>query len=316
MSRRADRWVVAIGGNALADPHDIWDLARQQERADAIAPALADLLAAGNRLAIVHGNGPQVGGRLIQNESARDEVPASPLSVCVAETQAQIGHHLGLALVNELHQREIAIPVVSLITHVLVDVESADFDKPEKPIGPVYPAEEARHHEREQGWQTAEVPGGRRRVVPSPRALRLIEQEAIDSLLEAGVCVIAGGGGGVPVAPAGNGRLLAVDAVIDKDYTAERLATETAAACLIILTDVPGVALHFGNPAQTYLSELSAAEASPLLESGELPRGSMGPKVEACLAFLANGGLEARIASIAEARSAFAGQSGTRLSLA
>jgi carbamate kinase len=306
-------WVVAIGGNALANPHDPLALAGQDQEAAALAVPLVDAIARGMRLVIVHGNGPQVGARLIQNEAARDQVPASPLHVCVAETQGQMGHHLALALEDGLGCRGVERRVACVITHVVVDPRAREFESPEKPVGPVYGPGEAERLAAAHVWVMREVAGGGlRRVVASPRPLGIIEEAAIRCLVDAGVCVIAGGGGGVPVAE-GPGGLRGVDAVVDKDYTAELLATLLGASRLVVLTDVPGAALSFGQSGERFMGEMAVAEARRHLEAGEFAPGSMAPKVEACVEFIEAGGEVAIIASTGEAASALAGDAGTRI---
>lgn len=312
-ARHADLWTIAVGGNALADPHDPSALSRQGEKAAALAGPLTDVLASGKRLLIVHGNGPQVGARLIQNEAGRDQVPPAPLHVCVAETQGQIGHHLALALADALRLRGLSVPVACVVTHVWVDPGSPEFARPEKPVGPVYSIAEAQWLASEQGWVMHDVPGGGlRRVVPSPRPLRVVEEEAVRQLLEAGVCVIAGGGGGVPVEDGAQG-LRGVDAVVDKDYTAELLATAVGASRLVVLTDVPGAALAFGKASQQFIGRTTVSEAREHLARGEFAPGSMAPKVEACVEFIEAGGEVAVIASTQEAVRALAGDGGTRI---
>ncbi len=306
-----DRWLVAIGGNALADPRDPADLARQGDKAAAIAPHLASILEGGRGLIIVHGNGPQVGGRLIQNELAAASVPPSPLFACVAETQGQMGHYLALALSSELRRRGLQVPVVALVTHVIVDPNAPEFRRPEKPVGPVYGETEARRLAHERSWALARVPGGWRRVVPSPRPLAVVEEPAIRQLLQTGAAVIAGGGGGIPLVADGP-ALRGVDAVVDKDYVAQLLATACGCSRLIVLTDVPGAALSFESSPQ-YLRQITVAEAKVHLAAGEFAAGSMGPKVEACIGFLEDGGQEATIAATFEAGAAIAGQTGTRI---
>lgn len=314
-ARHADRWVVAIGGNALADPHDPAALAHQGEKAAALAGPLLDVLASGKRLVIVHGNGPQVGARLIQNEAARDQVPPLPLHICVAETQGQIGHYLSLALLQELGTRGLSIPVVCLVTHVTVDPGAAEFTHPDKPVGPVYAADEASHLAIGREWKMTEVVGGGcRRVVPSPRPLGVVEGVAIERLIADRTCVIAGGGGGIPVA-SGQGGMIGVDAVVDKDYTAERIATAIGASRLVILTDVPGAALSFATPQQQFVREMHVREAREHLERGEFAPGSMAPKAEACIEFLEAGGEEAVIAATSEAGAACRGAAGTRITV-
>jgi len=311
--RQADLWVVAIGGNALADPHDRQALAHQGDAAAALAGPLADPLAGGKRLIIVHGNGPQVGARLIQNEAAREQVPAPPLHVCVAETQGQMGHYLAVALENGLQSRNIHAPVACVVTHVTVDAKAPEFEKPEKPVGPMYESLEAQKLAAEREWVMREAAGGGvRRVVPSPRPLRVIEETAIRSLVDAGACVIAGGGGGVPVTVGPDG-LRGVDAVVDKDYTAELLATAVGASRLVVLTDVQGAALSFGKDDQRFMTEMTVAEAREHLTRGEFAPGSMAPKVEACVQFIEAGGELAVIASTREAGRALADNAGTRI---
>lgn len=307
--RRADLWAVAIGGNALADPHDPKALAHQPEKAATLAGPLADMLREGKRLIIVHGNGPQVGARLIQSEAARDQVPTAPLYVCVAETQGQMGHHLAAALMNAAGDTSVAC----IVTHVEVDPDAPEFARPEKPVGPVYDRAEGERLASERGWVMAAVPGGLRRVVPSPRPLGVIEEDGVRRLLEAGACVIAGGGGGVPVARTADG-LCGVDAVVDKDYTAELLATAMGASRLVVLTDVPGAALSFGRAGEQFMARMTVAEAREHLEKGEFAPGSMAPKVEACVEFVEAGGEEAVIASTHEAAAALAGDAGTWIS--
>jgi carbamate kinase len=313
MARDAKLWVVALGGNALADPHDPSALAHQEEKAAALAGPLTDVLAGGKRLLIVHGNGPQVGARLIQNEAARGQVPPAPLHVCVADTQGQIGHHLALALEDIVQRRGLALAVACVVTHVLVDPESSEFARPEKPVGPVYSVAEAQRLASERGWVLHDVPGGgRRRVVASPRPLHVVEEEPVRRLLEAGVCVIAGGGGGVPVAERHPG-LHGVDAVVDKDYTAELLATAVGASRLVVLTDVPGAALSFGKTGQQFIGRMTVSEAREHLSRGEFAPGSMAPKVEACVEFVEAGGTDAVIAATADAGAALEGNAGTRI---
>jgi carbamate kinase len=305
--------VLALGGNALADPRHPADLARQGERARALAGPVAEILAAGVRLAIVHGNGPQVGARLIQGEAARAQVPPAPLHVYVAETQGQIGHELALAISNEARRRGLQTAAVCLVTHVLVAPDAPEFARPDKPVGPVYGDEEAQRLERERGWTMAAVPGGgSRRVVPSPKPLEVLEQRVVERLLDEGACVIAAGGGGVPLAMRGE-ALEGVEAVVDKDYAAERLATAAGATRLIVLTDVPGAALAFESAAPRYVDSMTSAQAREHLARGEFAPGSMQPKVEACVAFVEAGGREAVIASTADAAAAIAGRAGTRI---
>lgn len=224
-----------------------------------------------------------------------------------------MGHYLSLALLNEARRRRLSTPVVTIVTHVLVDPGAEEFQRPDKPVGPVYGEREARHLAAERDWQVARVAGGGwRRVVPSPRPLKVIEQGAIQGLLEAGACVVAGGGGGVPLAE-DEGGFRGIDAVVDKDYVAQSLATAAGASRLVILTDVPGAALSFARAGQRFLDRMTVAEARRHLSRGEFAPGSMAPKVEACVEFLEAGGDEATIAAVADAATAFQGLAGTRI---
>ncbi|HSP54257.1 MAG TPA: carbamate kinase [Dehalococcoidia bacterium] len=311
--RHGDRWVVAIGGNALADPHDPMALAHQDQRADMLAGPLVEAVMSGKRLVMVHGNGPQVGARLIQSEAGRLQAPPLPLHVLVAETQGQIGHYVGAAISRELARRGRTDQVACLVTHVVVHPDAPEFANPDKPVGLIYSLEEGTRLAHDRAWVMREVAGGgMRRVVPSPRPLEVVEQASIGKLMEAGVCVIAGGGGGVPVAR-GNGGFHGVDAVVDKDYTAERIAAGLGAARLVILTDVPGAALSFGKAGQEYLRTMTTSQAREHVARQEFAPGSMAPKVEACVEFVEGGGHEAVIAATYATEAALLGNGGTRI---
>jgi carbamate kinase len=302
--------VIAIGGNALADRHDASDLARQAEHARDLAGPIAEELGRGTTIAITHGNGPQVGGRLLEN-SAASEVPLKQLHTLVAETQGEIGHYLDIALTNELQRRGSNRPVVTLVTHVLVDAAAPEFDHPDKPVGPSLLAEEAQEFTRELGWHvSAQADGYWRRVVPSPRPQGIIEEVTIRQLVDAGTCVIAGGGGGVPVATTADG-LVGVEAVIDKDYVACSIANAIGATRLVILTDVAGAALSYATPEQQFLEHVTIEEVRLHLERGEFAPGSMAPKVEACVEFVERSGGQAIIASTGSMRAALVARSGT-----
>lgn len=311
---RNHRYVVAIGGNALSDPRKMAGAEEQGRKIEQVAIHLVDQMQRGISLLVVHGNGAQVGARLLQNEAARDEVAPSSLPVCIAETQGQLGHQFVLAISSELRRRELETDVACLITHVLVDPEALASEEPAKPIGPAYSDESVEALRRERGWTMARVEGGWRRVVPSPRPVAVLETEAITTLLDRSLCVVAGGGGGVPIVPAAEG-FRAVEGVVDKDYTAERLASSIGASRLVILTDVPGVALSFSKEDERFLDHLSAKESELHLRRGEFAQGSMGPKVEACIEFVRNGGTEAVIAGIDDIQAALERRAGTRITL-
>ena len=274
-------------------------LANLREALPALRPLLAD-----RRVAITHGNGPQVGNELVRHERAADEVPPLPLFLAVAQTQAEIGALLATEL-RPLAGR----PVVCLLTHVHVDPDDEAFERPTKPVGPFYAEARARELERERGWAVAEDAGrGFRRLVPSPRPHRIVELDAVKALLKAGTVAIACGGGGIPVVER-DGVLRGVDAVIDKDRASALLAQGLGAKRLVVLTDVPAVIRDFGTSHEQEVPRLSADEARGLLP--ELAEGSMGPKVEACVDFARATGGEALITSAAALPEALARRAGT-----
>jgi carbamate kinase len=253
-------------------------------------------------LVLTHGNGPQVGNELLRQERAADEAPALPLWLAVAQTQAEIGAWMSMELRPMLDGREAAC----LLTHVRVAADDPAFDRPTKPIGPFYSAEQAETLERERGWTlVSDANRGHRRVVPSPLPLEIVELDAIRRLCDTAV-VIAAGGGGIPVVRRG-GRLAGVDAVIDKDRASALLARGLDAERLVILTEVPAVYRNFGEPEQEEIRALSADEAQDLLPT--LAEGSMRPKVEAALTF----GRETLITNFDALESALRGEDGTRI---
>jgi carbamate kinase len=257
-------------------------------------------------LVVTHGNGPQVGNELLRQERAADEVPPLPLYLAVAQTQAEIG-----ALIESELGAVAARPVVCVLTHVRVDEDDPAFGAPTKPVGPFYAEEEARRLEAERGWVVAGDAGrGWRRVVPSPAPLEVVELEAVRTLVGTGAIAVACGGGGIPVSSR-NSRLTGVDAVIDKDRASALLAITLGAARLVILTDVDAVYSGWGTDEQQELRELDAEAARALLP--ELAKGSIGPKVEASLAFALAADHEALITSASSLDDALAGRAGTRV---
>jgi len=306
--------VIALGGNALWSS-DGGGAKGQLEVIERSCQKIAQIIKGGARVVLTHGNGPQVGELLIQQEQAREFAAPRPLDVCVAMTQGEIGYLLQQSLRRALRACGLEIPVVTLITQVVVDPRDPAFEEPTKPIGPFYSESEAEDLRRMKGYVLKRVRGGERpyrRVVPSPRPLRIVEEGCIRELVEAGQVVIACGGGGVPVIWR-DGRLEGVEAVIDKDLASERLATALEARTLLILTDVERVALHYGTPEQIDLDRLSLKEAKRYLAEGEFPPGSMGPKIEAAIRFLENGGERVIIASLERAQEALAGRAGTEI---
>jgi carbamate kinase len=296
--------VIALGGNAVMRPGERGTAAEQRANLRQTCEALSPLLA--EDVVITHGNGPQVGNELVRQERAADEVPPLPLYLAVAQTQAEIG-----ALIESELAPVAERPVVCLLTHVRVDENDPAFDEPTKPVGPFYSGEQARELEGDRGWMLREDAGrGWRRVVPSPQPLEIVEVEAVRALLAAGTIAIACGGGGIPVSSR-NGRLSGVDAVIDKDRASAVLATELGAERLVILTDVDAVYRGWGTDGQQRLSELTPGEAEALLP--HLAAGSIGPKVEAAIAFARATGHETLITAPTTLAEAVAGRAGTRI---
>ena len=307
--------VVAIGGNALAPASESADATAQRRRIDATCARLADLIQAGHDVVLTHGNGPQVGNILLQNEETRHLVPAMPLDVCGAESQAQIGYVLAQSLRNEFASRKIERDVVCVVTQVLVDAKDPAFANPTKPIGPYYTREDEIIVKKAKGWKMVyDERGGWRRVVPSPRPIDIVEKDVLRRLVGNGDgrVVIAAGGGGIPVVRR-DGKLVGVEAVIDKDLAAAVLARSIGWKHLVIATDVPRVALDFGKPSQRFLDRLTASEARKYLAQGEFPPGSMGPKIEAVVEFLEAGGEHAVITDLEHLGPAVDGKAGTRI---
>lgn len=288
--------VVALGGNALIRPGDRGGHPQQALRVREVAPALLGLHAPGG-LVLTHGNGPQVGWQLLRSDLAQGQVPPEPIDAAVAATQGEIGLLLQQAL-GQLGRRSTPPrPAVTLLTQALVDREDPAFSDPTKFIGAFYNASEARQRASELGWRVKrDGIRGWRRVVPSPRPLRIVEAELVARLAAEGVVVIACGGGGVPVVEA-HGALVGVEAVVDKDRSTALLARSIGASRMVILTAVDRVMVGFGTPDARPLDEITAEELRAHHAAGEFPAGSMGPKVEAALGFLEGGGQEVVITS-------------------
>lgn len=312
--RDAKRAVIALGGNAINPPKDM--LLHEHEGWEVLTRTtdqIAELVRRGYQVALVHGNGPQVGALLLQNEESRGLVPHATLDVCDAETQGQLGYMIQQLLGNRLRSLGMDVPVVSLVTQVVVDAADPGFERPTKPIGPALSEERAQELQQSRGYAVKQTPAGLwRRVVPSPRPLEIVETAAVDLLLAAGMVPVAAGGGGIPVVRR-NGTLVGAEAVVDKDYAAELLATHLGAGLLVILTDVDRVYVDYGTAAARPLERLRSQEGRLLLKDGHFPPGSMGPKVEACLRFLEHGGDVAVIAPLPEAIAAVEGWAGTRI---
>ena len=298
------RIVVALGGNALLRRGEKPDAEIQLVHVRAAAEALAPI-AAQHELIICHGNGPQIGMLALESENDRALTRAYPLDVLVAQTQGMIGYWLAQCLRNE----GVTKPVVSLVTQTLVDSEDPAFDAPTKFVGPVYDLELAHDLAGQHGWTIAADGAKWRRVVPSPEPRRIVEQESINMLLQAGTVVVCGGGGGAPVTEGGEGRLHGVEAVVDKDFVSAMLAIDIKADRLLVLTDVPAVMAHFGTPQAAPIARLDLAELADL----RFPAGSMGPKIAACRGFVTATGRPAAIGALADARAVLAGEAGTTI---
>jgi carbamate kinase len=303
--------VIALGGNAILQPGQAGTAAEQAENIRKTCIQAVGMLEAGHRVVITHGNGPQVGNLLIQQEEASPVVPPMPMDVAGAMSQGMLGYWMQNQLTNLLRERQIDRPVVTLVTQVLVDREDPAFQNPTKPVGPFYTPAKAERLMRERGWQMKEDAGrGWRRVVPSPNPIAIWEKTAIRTLVDAGAVVICSGGGGVPVY-LNEGYLHGCEAVIDKDLAGQRLAADVDADLFCILTDVPKVALRYRQPDQELLSRVTAAQMRAYMQEGHFKPGSMGPKVEAVLRFVETTGKWGVIASLEEATQAVEGKAGT-----
>ncbi|MFO7539232.1 MAG: carbamate kinase [Chloroflexota bacterium] len=308
--------LVAIGGNSLITDNKHPDIPHQWDAVRETCRYLADMIEAGWNLVITHGNGPQVGFIMRRNELAAHTVHTTPLDLIVADTQGSIGYMLQQALGNELFSRNIERSVVSVVTQVLVDENDPAFKNPTKPVGGFMKESEARQFEAE-GWHVAEDAGrGWRRVVASPRPLRVIEEPAICQLIAAGSIVIAAGGGGIPVVQNQDGELReirGVYAVIDKDWASGLLARQLAVDLFLISTGVDKVAIHYNSPQQQELDTVTVAELRRYLEEGHFAPGSMRPKVEAIMTFVQETGNPALITSPPQMNSGLQGKTGTRV---
>ena len=306
--------VVALGGNAILQPGQEGTYENQLNNVRKSTKFLAKLVKDGYKLVITHGNGPQVGNILRQNEEAADVVPPLPLDVLSGQSQGFIGYMMVHSLINELNTLQINTPVVNLLTRVEVSRDDKDFNDPSKPIGTFYTLEESQAMVAEKGWNMKEDSNrGYRRVVPSPEPLKIHESAAIKSLTEQGNIVVACGGGGIPVVTNEDGTVEGVEAVIDKDRSSFKLAQEMEADVFMILTDVDNVYVNYGTPDQKALGKISVEEMEGYVAEGQFSAGSMGPKVEATLEF-AKGTGTAIICSLEQVDKALRGESGTIIS--
>lgn len=307
------RILVSLGGNAILKHTETGTAEEQIYNIRKICRLLAQMVKAGNHVAITHGNGPQVGDILLKNELAKETLPPMPLDVCGAESQGMIGYMLQQSLHNELRLVGIDRRVVTILTQTLVDINDPAFRDPGKPIGPFYTAHESKKLKDEKGWTLINDAGrGYRRVVPSPEPREIVEDGMIKAMFDKGYIVIAAGGGGVPVVRNGNeGTLSGIEAVIDKDHSAVLLANIISAEILLILTDVDNAFLNFGRNDCKPLGSIMAGDARRYLEEGHFAKGSMAPKIESALRFIAWGGKEAIISSPSQAILSLSGKAGT-----
>ncbi len=309
------RLVVALGGNAILRRGDSGGIEEQFLRADAVMRHVADIVERGHRLILTHGNGPIVGNIVARNECARGSIPPMPLFIDDADSAGGIGLLLQMTLHNRLRERRLARAVVSVVTQVVVDAHDPAFAAPDKPIGPhLSPSEVFRIAVDEPAWSFAEQPDGTfRRVVPSPKPLRVVEAPTVMRLAEHGDIVIAAGGGGVPVVEDALGALAGVDAVIDKDRTSALLAVQTGAHVLAILMEEDAVYLGYGTREARRLGRVPASALREHLEAGAFAAGSMAPKVEAACEFVERGGRESVICRAEDVTEALAGRAGTHV---
>jgi carbamate kinase len=313
MSEKKELIVIALGGNALVDADSSGSIEDHLKNIELTTRILLPLFKMEYDIVLTHGNGPQVGNILIQNEEGSSRVPPMPLDVCVAESQGEIGYMLQRSLKNLFKKKNIKKDVVTLVTQVLVDKKDPAFEKPSKPVGPYYDQKQASQLINEKKWKMTESPSGKkfRRVVPSPRPIAIVETRIIHQLLFLNHIPIAVGGGGIPVYTDTKGAYAGVEAVIDKDLASARLAIDLKADKFVILTNVDYCYLNFKKKSQTVLREMNLDEAITYLEQGQFSSGSMGPKVQAVIDYLTFGGREAYITSIEKVIAAIQKKSGT-----
>jgi carbamate kinase len=308
--------VIALGGNALLQRGQQRTFEAQYQNVRQTAVPISDLIEAGYKVVITHGNGPQVGDDLLRQDagSKLDGLPPFPMDACGAETQGFIGYMIQQGLRNEMKKRGIDKYAVTVITRMLVDKDDEAFKNPSKPVGPFYTEEEGRKLASFHPEFVYKEDAGRgwRRVVPSPDPKIIAERYAIRTLVEAGFVVIASGGGGIPVIEDGT-TARGVEAVIDKDLGGQRLASLIGADKFVILTDVDAACINFGTPQQQKLGRVSLTEMKRYYDEGHFKAGSMGPKVLAAMRFVEAGGSEAIIAELSQLKAAVDGKSGTHV---
>jgi carbamate kinase len=308
--------VVAFGGNALMSEGGKSSYIEQAIKAERMCEKILKLFELGYSIVITHGNGPQVGNLLMQQECLADTIPPMSLDVCDAMTQGQMGYMMEQTLRNLFTRGGIKKTVIALVTQVVVSENDPAFRNPTKFIGPFFNKDESEVLERERGWQMKEDSGrGWRRVVPSPKPVDIVEKEEIKEMVRKNFVVIACGGGGIPVIRDKRGRIKGVAAVIDKDFAAERLASLIGAELLLLITPVKQVAIFYGTSKQKNLKSITLNEARRYYAEGHFPPGSMGPKVEAAIKFLDSGGKRTIITSLEGIDDAIEGEGGTEIIL-
>lgn len=305
--------VIALGGNAIIPAEGKGTIDEQRNLTNDTMRQVAKLIASGRKVVLTHGNGPIVGNIVERNEAIKDRIPPMPLDVCGADSQGGIGYMIQQSLRNELDAIGLSKEVVSIVSQVIVSKGDKAFQNPTKPIGPFYSREDADRLASEKGWAMKnDADRGHRRVVPSPMPLEIVEAGVIARLLAADTIVIGVGGGGIPVVRS-DGRLIGIEAVIDKDRAAAVLARNAGAERLIILTNVEEVYVRFGRQDQEALGEVSLTRIRELHESGEFPAGSMGPKIEAAIDFIESGGRRVIISHARRLLDACEGKAGTHI---
>jgi carbamate kinase len=307
--------IVAMGGHAFIQKGESGTIEDHERNAATITEKLMCLIERNHALVVTHGNGPQVGSLLLQQEATKSHEPVLPLDVLVAMTQGSLGYILQQALLNQMNRQDIRRYVVTIVTQVFVDENDPAFDKPTKPIGPFLEREEAERRRDTLGWEITEDPQGRgwRRLVASPKPQKVLQRDMIRDEACAGHIVVACGGGGIPIKRTEKEGYVGVEAVVDKDLTSSVLATNIGAELLIILTAVPNVFVNFGKPDQKALTAVTLEEVEKFHEDGQFPPGSMGPKIEAVIRFLRQGGRRALITDPASLPDAIEGRAGTHV---
>jgi carbamate kinase len=314
MQGKSETIIIALGGNALLNSKSKGTIEEREEASDLTARQLFDILSSEHRVILTHGNGPQVGNLLIQNDEASKKVPPMPLDVCVAETQGEIGFILQKSIKNVFDTKKFDKPIATILTEVEVDENDPAFKNLTKPVGPYYTKEQVSEILASKDWTFAEDPAGKgfRRVVASPKPMRIMQTKLISSLSALGYLVIAVGGGGIPVYYNHQKKeFRGMEAVIDKDLASSRLAIDMLADKLIILTNVDNCYINYKKPNQITLTDLNLDEATTYFEQGHFTAGSMGPKVQAAIEFVQSTGNTAIISSIEKLNDAIEGKAGT-----